>query len=58
MWTLIDARLGEDFRAHPGVREILAATQAAVAAGTLSPSAAAERLLAKARELPRGRSIT
>jgi LAO/AO transport system kinase len=58
MWTLIDARLREDFRAHPGMREALAATQAAVAAGTLSPSLAAERLLAKARELSRGRPIT
>ncbi|MEP7183722.1 MAG: methylmalonyl Co-A mutase-associated GTPase MeaB [Betaproteobacteria bacterium] len=49
MWTLIDNRLRDDFRAHPGVRALLEATQAAVAAGTLTPAMAAEWLLARAR---------
>jgi LAO/AO transport system kinase len=49
MWTLIDTRLRSDFRAHPGVAALLAETQDAVAAGTLTPAMAAERLLARAR---------
>jgi LAO/AO transport system kinase len=49
MWTLIDARLRSDFRAHPGVAAALSEIQDAVAAGTLTPAMAAERLLARAR---------
>ena len=49
MWTLIDTRLRSDFRAHPGVAAALTETQDAVAAGTLTPAMAAERLLARAR---------
>jgi len=50
MWSLIDVRLRADFRAHPGVGSMLPATLAAVAAGNLSPTIAAERLLARARK--------
>ena len=50
MWTLIDVRLRTDFRAHPGVSALLAATLDAVAAGHLTPAAAAERLLVRARQ--------
>jgi LAO/AO transport system kinase len=50
MWHLIDERLRADFRAHPGVHALLAATQATVAAGRLTPAMAAEQLLARARE--------
>jgi LAO/AO transport system kinase len=45
MWALIDAGLRERFRAHPGVRAALPACSAQVAAGTLTPGAAATRLL-------------
>jgi LAO/AO transport system kinase len=45
MWTLIDAGLHERFRAHPGVRAALPACTAQVEAGTLTPGAAAARLL-------------
>jgi len=45
MWALIDAGLRERFRAHPGVRSALPACSAQVAAGTLTPTAAATRLL-------------
>jgi LAO/AO transport system kinase len=45
MWTLIDAGLRQRFRAHPGVRVALAACSAQVAAGTLTPTAAATKLL-------------
>jgi len=49
MWQVIDERLRADFRGHPEVAARLPATVAAVAAGTLTPSIAAERLLALAR---------
>jgi LAO/AO transport system kinase len=45
MWALIDTGLRERFRAHPGVRTALSAASAQVAAGTLTPGAAAIRLL-------------
>ena len=45
MWTLIDAGLRQRFRAHAGVRAALPACSAQVAAGTLTPTAAAARLL-------------
>ncbi len=50
MWSLIDARLRADFRAHPGVAALVPATLEAVAAGNLTPATAAERLLARARK--------
>jgi GTPase len=49
MWQVIDERLRADFRSHPEVAARLPGTVAAVAAGTLTPSMAAERLLALAR---------
>ncbi len=54
MWQLIDERLRTDFRAHPAVAAKLASTVAAVAAGSLTPSMAAERLLVLARTTPTG----
>ena len=50
MWHLIDERLRADFRAHAGVHAELAATEAAVAAGRVTPAMAAAKLLARARE--------
>jgi LAO/AO transport system kinase len=50
MWHLIDERLRADFRAHAGVHAELAATEAAVAAGRMTPAMAAAKLLARARE--------
>ena len=48
MWERIDAGLKSAFRQHPGVREALAATAAAVEQSELAPSTAARRLLALA----------
>ena len=48
MWDRIDAGLKTAFRAHPGVREALAATAGAVGQGQLPPSTAARQLLALA----------
>jgi LAO/AO transport system kinase len=45
MWALIDAGLRERFRAHPGVKSALPECAEQVAAGTLTPGAAATRLL-------------
>lgn len=45
MWQLVDSGLREDFRRHPAVRDTLAATAAAVEAGSITPAAAARRLL-------------
>ena len=45
MWSLIDMGLRDRFRSHPGVRAALPACSAQVAAGTLTPTAAASRLL-------------
>ena len=45
MWALIDAGLRERFRTHAAVRTALPACSAQVAAGTLTPTAAATRLL-------------
>jgi LAO/AO transport system kinase len=50
MWQLIDERLRADFRTHPEVAARLPDTVAAVATGSLTPSMAAERLLALARK--------
>jgi LAO/AO transport system kinase len=49
MWHLIDERLRAEFRSHPGVGALLRTTLEAVAAGSLTPGMAAERLLARAR---------
>jgi LAO/AO transport system kinase len=46
MWALIDAGLRTRFRSHPGVVEALPQLQRAVEAGTVTPVAAAQRLLA------------
>jgi LAO/AO transport system kinase len=45
MWQLIDAGLRHRFREHPGVRATLPETTESVAAGSLTPTAAAHRLL-------------
>jgi len=45
MWALIDIGLRDRFRGHAGVRAALPACTAQVAAGTLTPGAAATRLL-------------
>jgi len=45
MWALIDTGLRERFRAHPGVKSALPDCSEQVAAGTLTPGAAASRLL-------------
>ena len=45
MWSLIDAGLRHRFREHPGVNSALPDTICAVAAGAVTPTAAAHRLL-------------
>jgi LAO/AO transport system kinase len=45
MWTLVDHGLRTRFRQHPQVRQNLEALSRAVAAGALTPSAAAQKLL-------------
>jgi LAO/AO transport system kinase len=45
MWTLIDTGLRNRFRHHPQVQRDLAAISDAVAAGRVTPAAAACRLL-------------
>lgn len=45
MWNLIDSGLRANFRHHPRVRALLSGTIAAVAAGQITPAAAAHRLL-------------
>jgi LAO/AO transport system kinase len=45
MWQRVDSGLREGFRRHPAVRDTLAATAAAVEAGSITPTAAAQRLL-------------
>jgi LAO/AO transport system kinase len=45
MWQLVDSGLREGFRRHPAVRDRLADTAAEVEAGSLTPTAAARRLL-------------
>jgi LAO/AO transport system kinase len=46
MWATIDDRLLHSFRATPAVRQRTAALEAAVREGTMTPSAAADELLA------------
>jgi LAO/AO transport system kinase len=50
MWALIDAGLRERFRGHAGVRAQLERLSDSVVRGTTTPVAAAQRLLALARE--------
>lgn len=45
MWTLIEGGLKERFHTHAGVQVMLPQFSAAVAAGTMTPTAAAARLL-------------
>jgi LAO/AO transport system kinase len=45
MWNLIDSGLRANFRHHQRVRALLSGTIAAVAAGQITPAAAAHRLL-------------
>jgi LAO/AO transport system kinase len=45
MWALVDAGLARRFREHPAVRAALPATLEAVAAGRMTPAAAAHLLL-------------
>ena len=45
IFRVIDTGLRERFHAHPGVQGALPECSAAVAAGTLTPAAAATRLL-------------
>ncbi len=45
MWQLIDAGLRHRFREHPGVKAALPEVRHAVATGTATPDAAAQRLL-------------
>jgi len=45
MWALIDSALRAQFRHHPSVKSHLPALTRAVAAGTVTPAAAAHRLL-------------
>src|SRR5512134_1026298 len=45
MWSIIDAALRSEFRHHPAVKGHLPPLTRAVAAGTVSPAAAAHRLL-------------
>ena len=45
MWDLLEDRLREALRAHPAVAAALPAIEAAVQAGSLPPTAAADQLL-------------
>ena len=45
MWTLIDAELRNRFRHHAGVKQDLEKVSRAVTAGSMTPAAAAHRLL-------------
>ncbi len=45
MWSLIHERLDAAFRDHPGVAAVLPRLEAAVAAGAITPTAAADELL-------------
>lgn len=49
MWSTIDDRLLADFRAQPAVRDQVGRLEHAVRQGSISPSAAADELLAVAR---------
>ena len=52
MWTLIDAELRSRFRHHPGVKQDLEKVGRAVTAGSMTPAAAAHRLLGHLNEKP------
>lgn len=46
LWSMLDDRLLQAFRSHPGVKELLPELERAVAEGRLTPTLAAERALA------------
>lgn len=50
MWTLIDAELRNRFRHHEGVKQDLEKVSLAVTAGSITPAAAAHRLLGHLHE--------
>ncbi len=50
MWTLIDAELRSRFRHHAGVKQDLEKVSLAVTAGSITPAAAAHRLLGHLQE--------
>jgi LAO/AO transport system kinase len=50
MWTLIDAELRNRFRHHAGVKQDLEKVSRAVTAGSMTPAAAAHRLLSHLQE--------
>ena len=50
MWTLIDAELRNRFRHHAGVKQALEKVGLAVTAGSMTPAAAAHRLLGHLHE--------
>jgi Putative periplasmic protein kinase ArgK and related GTPases of G3E family len=52
MWTLIDAELRNRFRHHAGVKQDLEKVSRAVTAGSITPAAAAHRLLEHLNEKP------
>ncbi len=52
MWTLIDAELRNRFRHHEGVRQDLEKVSRHVTAGSITPAAAAHRLLEHLNEKP------
>jgi len=52
MWTLIDAELRNRFRHHEGVKQDLEKVSRCVTAGSMTPAAAAHRLLAHLNEKP------
>jgi LAO/AO transport system kinase len=45
MWAMVEHRLIDELHAHSGVQRTIAATEAAVTAGDLSPSVAAHQIL-------------
>ena len=49
MWQLVEDRLRADLQAHPGVRQLVPEVEHELSAGTTTPTAAANRLLAAAR---------
>jgi LAO/AO transport system kinase len=50
MWTLIDSGLRERFHAHPDVQSALKEVSCEVEAGSMTPTAAANRLLDMAQQ--------
>jgi LAO/AO transport system kinase len=50
MWTLIDSELRNRFRHHEGVKQDLEKVSRCVTAGSMTPAAAAHRLLGHLQE--------